>query len=199
MAVVNGYTDRTTVKNTLKIDTSDGDDNVDAAINAASRAIDEFCGRRFWQDVSDRTAYFNPHGGSILWFGPDADLADLASLTSLAESTDGVNFDPLTVDVDFHLSPRSLPARKAVRAGCWPSGSDTVEVVGRFGIATPPDDVTLAATMWASRLLKRSTEAPMGAGMVNMNDDRTFIRPSRFVDGDIELLLRPHRLMQVAV
>lgn len=199
MAVVNGYTTLNAVKQTLGANDTEDDDNIDAAINAASRGIDEHCGRRFWQDSEDRTVYFNPRGSRILWFGTDPDNADLDTLASLSESTDGINFTPLTVDVDFYLSPRSGPASKAVRSGCWPSLPDAVEVVGRFGIDGPPDDVVLAATMWASRLFKRSTEAPMGAGMVNMQDDRTFIRPSRFIDGDIELLLRPHRLMQVTV
>jgi hypothetical protein len=118
------YVTLAALKATLSITASTWNDDLTAAIAAASRAIDEECGRRFYAD-DDATSvrYYTPTVGSHLT------IDDLAALTSVYIDTAGTgSYSTLwTSGTHFHLSPYN-----ASEDG-WPYTE--IEVRGQSGAA----------------------------------------------------------------
>lgn len=182
------------VRDALSISSIDRHAQIEVAISAASREIDRYCGRRFWVDTEDRTGYFRGRGSRLLWLGPSPELSEVSTVTSVSvrDGSGGwVGYD------GWEMSPPGGPATRLRCDGRWPSsGPDSVRVVGRFG-RDAPTEIHAACVMLSSRVFKRLTEAPMGAALVTMEGE--VVRPSRYMDGDVEQLIRPWRLEQVAV
>ena len=145
---------------------------LERAINAASRAIDRYTGRRFWLDtgVAERTYYVaNPRVAYV---------DDIGSRTGLVvrTGTDGVSFPTtLASGVDFILEPRNadkyastgdpfafweLRAIGAATFFCDPS-RPTLSVTARHGWSAIPAEVTEATIIKAAALFKRK-DAPFG-------------------------------------
>lgn len=139
------------------------------AVTAASRDIDEACGRRFWLDT-DAT--------SVRYYSPDSirrlmidDLVDLTTL-KIDRSGDGVYEETWTEGTDFVLEPlnaatdgwpyESVLSRS--QSGSWfPCGYEkSVELTGQFGWPTVPYTIRAATGILAGRLFKRTREAPFG-------------------------------------
>lgn len=173
------------------------DPDVYRALVAASRAIDEYCGRRFYPDAdAAQVRYYTPSNAVGLW------IDDLVTLTSLKtdESGDGVFENTWTLNTDFVLeplnpSPPGAPWRKIC---VHPSGSyrlptsypRTVEITGKFGWTLAPAAVRESTGLLAHRLLKRKREAAFAVAGFGL--DGTTIRvPS--VDPDVKALLEPFR------
>lgn len=164
MAITNGYTDLTSIKANLGISDSTDDSILETAVEAASRKIDEHCGRRFWVDATDKTRYFTPDHPWALRCGPHTQTADLVSVTSLAVDTTGngtFNLS-LTQGTDYFLGPLGNPDSvywriQLFQAGsrCWPVGIiDSVKVVGKFGISSVPTDVEQACLIQAAKIFQ---------------------------------------------
>jgi hypothetical protein len=152
------------------MDTQD-DTEMASAVAAASRAVDQYCGRQFGHLDSVGTWYYTPWWDTTgqRWV---ADIEDLMTTTSLVVevSVDGATFSTLTPD-DFALRPVN-----AVQNGePWtelhllPSGgfapgvgSDAnVAVSGLFGWAAVPEGIKYATLLQASRYLSRR-DSPYG-------------------------------------
>jgi hypothetical protein len=142
---------------------------LEVALNAASRQIDGFCGRRFWQDsaVVDRQFYADSYNECMVPEG-------ISTVTGLIVKTDdadtGAFGTTLTITTNFILLPTNaadeVPAFpytciRLVDSGisAFPmssSGRPGVQVTAKFGFPAIPDDVTKACLIQATQLFKSS-------------------------------------------
>lgn len=175
MAAVNTYATVQQLRDELGDDGAKLDNGLlEKAINAASRAIDRFTGRRFWSDAQATSRVYRPRV-------PEAALTDdIATAAGLAVATDtdgdGVYETTWTAD-EFLLEPRNLDVVAsgdtvtpfawwrllAVDDRSFPVHSlrPTLQVTARFGWSAIPDEVTEAAVLKAVGLFSRKN-APYG-------------------------------------
>jgi hypothetical protein len=187
------------------IDDTDDDAALELAINTASREIDRWCGRRFWEDAEDTTRYFDVTSPRTMWLRGSPESVDVQSVTSAAAdmSGDGTYDRTIVEGTDFWLSPRtaaadSRPYRRLEALPGWsfPCGRERVKIVGTFGWAAVPPEVAEACILQSSRIFKRAREAPFGVASLTL--DGGGIRLLARLDADVELLLQPYRIMVVA-
>jgi hypothetical protein len=189
-----GYTDLETVKEALgKSSTDDRDELIEAAIAAASRAIDQRTGRRFYADTSASARTFRAVGRYVTTCDTQAlwvdDIADATGMT--VETKYGFSGTWSTVTT-WELGPDNAdayghPWDRVVAAGGWLSPAITVRVTATWGWSAVPDVITQAATLLAARLYRRK-DSPQG---VLGNAEWGAIRVSR-TDPDVEALISPY-------
>jgi hypothetical protein len=102
VAIVNGYITLAELKTYLGLSGSAQDDNLENAIEGASREIDAICGRFFFQ-TSSEIKYFTPISRTYL------EIPDLSSTSGLEvkidTTDDGTHDTTLTINTDFYLKP----------------------------------------------------------------------------------------------
>lgn len=168
MPVVNGYCTVDQVRAELS---DDGQrlplDLLEKAVSSASRAVDRWTGRRFWQDAAPVTRTFRPTDPYRV------DVADISTTTGLlvATGTDGTFGSAWTLDADFELEPENADADGgafawwelvAVGGLSFPCARRrTVQVTARWGWSAVPDQVMAATILRAVSIFKRK-EAPYG-------------------------------------
>lgn len=192
--ITNGYATIAQVKDALRVSDSIDDSLIELAIEAASREIDAYCGRVFYQTTATRT--YRPESSDLCL------IDDLVTLTSLKTSINQ-QWDTTWAANDYQLEPTNgvqyglVQPYNRIRAidDYWfpVELENTVQVVGVFGWASVPADVRLACVIQAQRLFKRF-DSPLG--VVGMGDMGS-IRVSR-VDSDVQALLSPYVRMAVA-
>lgn len=193
MAITNGYLTLAEAKTYLQIDDTEDDTALELSVEAASRAIDEWCGRRFYQSDGE-TRYFDADAYDLLW------VDDLRTVTTLKTDPGGDGTYELTwSSSDYRLQPHnaatdSEPYTQVARAHngsySFPVGvPKSIEVVGDWGWPAVPDAIKHACSIQTAVFFKRATEG--GAPIVTM--DGTTIGASRFLDRTVELLLTPYR------
>ena len=168
MPVTNGYTTRAALKTALGISAATTfDADIDRAINAASRWIDDYTGRRFY--AATETRYYSAPTRHVL------PVDDLLSVTTLKTDADGDRvYEDTWATTDYDLLPYNAlvqsPPGPYTQLQTTPEGSfhfpldmpRGVEIVGSWGyVATAPPDVEMACVLWASRLFRRK-DAPFG-------------------------------------
>lgn len=171
------------------------DDDLQLAITAASRAIDELTNRRFYPDAdANQSRRFLPiNSGYCL-------IDDLCEFTSLVAQD-----STWTLDQDFYLEPINAAADgrpyTAIRtiarpfifttaeiASGWSGFDGRITVTGKWGWATTPEQIQQATSILASRLFRRAREAPfavLGTGI-----DGGTVSLSRS-DPDVAALVQP--------
>jgi hypothetical protein len=206
MAITNGYATLNDVKAALRIPVSDTVDDslLELSIEAASREIDGYCERVFY-NVGTATRVYMPEDGFI------TQVDDVRTITTLKTSSagDGV-YDVTWAETDYQLEPLNGIAGgvetpgtriRAVGDYIFPvyeprninSGEAAVQVVGVFGYATVPTAIKQATILYAMRQFKRY-DSPLGVAGFG---DLGLIRVGRF-DPDIEALLMPYRKVLMA-
>ena len=194
--MANEYLSLTELKATSELyGFSFADEDARQAISAASRGIDEYCGRRFYSDAdASSIRYYTPVEPQYL------EIDDLVTCGTVATDSDGdgVFETTWTVNTNYILEPLNAAAdgkpyerlRVAPYGGYfWPyRGRRSVAVTGMFGWSSVPPTVKEATTIMATRLLKRAREAPFG--VVGLGLDNVAVRISQ-VDPDVAFLLDP--------
>jgi len=171
------------------------DPDIAAACLAASRAIDDATGRRFYLDSdANQIRYYTPEALRQL---PIDDLVVLTSVTIDRGGT-GTFSEMWTQGTDFVLEPLNAVAdfwpyeQIKIRAlsGRWfPTYIEqSVKVVGQFGWLLVPDDIYAATEILAAKLLRRIREAPFGIVTVGI-DEGAAMRIAR-TDPDVYSLTR---------
>lgn len=171
MALVNCYATLAETKADQSIASGDtiSDTILDVAINAASRQIDGYTGRRFWVDgsVVARTYWADDEYNVV--------TDDIATTTGLIVKTDtgddGQFATTLTITTAFILTPLNVSAMVPVHpyegiqtvSGYSFAVSDRpgVQVTAKFGWPAVPDDVKKACIVQSWQLAK-SSSAPFG-------------------------------------
>lgn len=193
------YVQLASLKSTLSIQSGDTtyDNDLQLAITAASRAIDEIGGpgRRFYADTSDVARQFWPENTGYCI------IDDLSSFTSLT-----ANGATWTKDTDFYLEPinaapdgRPWTAIRAfakpfiftkaeVQPGGWTGYDGRITVTGKWGWASTPEPVQEAAIILATRLFNRARQAPFGIVSI---DAQAAVRLGS-TDPDVMSLVEPY-------
>jgi len=164
-------------------------DQVVRALNASSRGIDRFCGRRFWQDTSVVVREYRPRDET--WVVVD----DISTTTGLIINTgpgDGT-FDTTLTSSDYKLEPVNAEADGrpwwsiAAVGTSWPVSDvgPTVQVTARFGWTAHPVDVEFACLLKAAKLFGRKDSRDGVRGFSEFGP----VRISRFEDPDVVDLL----------
>lgn len=195
--MANEYVQPEELKATIEMTGTDyAENDIPIALESASRAIDQYCGRRFYVDTADKTRYYTAGRPDLLW------VDDLSTVTSISTDPAGENtYTDVWAATDYILEPRN-----ATLDG-WPYTSvrrvmggnfyfphlfaDSVKVVGKFGWQEVPPQVKEATTILATQLLIRAREAPFG--VVSFNAEIGTVARLARVDPQIRLLIDPYK------
>lgn len=193
--MANEYADAEELKATLELsEETFADADIDLALTAASRGIDSATGRRFWKDATAKTRYYSAPAWDRVWIN---DLAELTSVTT-DPGDDGTFTQAWTLNTDFFLEPLNAAEdgwpwtsiRVRGRSGLYlPVCERSVKVVGKFGWAAVPEPIVQATKIIASKLMKRSREAPFG--VVGMGMDGAAVRIATS-DAEVAGLVGPY-------
>jgi hypothetical protein len=201
MALVNAYTTLSTVKAALSITDTMDDALLEIAINSASRMIDGYCEREFYQA-----------GTASRYYAADSELVvqvdDLAG-TAIILATDPNAYG--TFDLEWSVADYQLEPLNGKLAGkTWPytriraalnylfpvtNDLALVKVTGVFGWPAIPQEVELACILQSERLFKRydSPTGVLGFGDIGA------IRVSRQMDPDVAQLLNPFARTHIGI
>lgn len=170
MTLVNAYASQAQLQDAYGTGAASVDPNVyHLALNAASRQVDNHCGRRFYADTAATERWFTPADGRCA-------VDDFYTTTSLviAVDTDGDgDTDETWTTAYYHLTPTNGVAQSG-RA--WPyttivarpgysfpviGETPTVSVTAKWGWSAVPYEVEQATILQAIQILK-SSDAPFG-------------------------------------
>jgi len=197
LTVTNGYCTLAEVRQLLgysnALETT-SDLLIEKVIEAASRAIDAWCDRRFYTTSADETKYYTAQYYNVLF--PEIDII---SITSLTTDEDGDGTHEITwATTDYLLLPFNQSYKTTIEVD--PEGNYTfprtpkgVKIVGKFGycaITDRPPEVTTFCMLLAVRLFKRMSEAPFGVMGFSETGQSTVI-PSD--DPDAKMLIGKYR------
>ena len=206
MTITNGYATRNQVKAALRIGTADtlDDDLIDNCVGAASRLIDGYCNRRFWQSGTAEARIFQAEDS---FYCSIDDIAGTALTLKSSTQADGT-FDLTWSRSDYQLEPLngnldgltwSYDKIRAVGDYLFPTVNANygeqalVQVTAIFGWPAVPEPITQATIIQASRIFKRY-DSPLGVAGFG---DLGAIRVSRFLDPDMAQLVEPYRRMRI--
>lgn len=206
MTITNGYATRNQVKAALRIGTADtlDDDLIDNCVGAASRLIDGYCNRRFWQSGTAEARVFQAEDS---FYCSIDDIAGTALTLKTSTQADGT-FDLTWSRSDYQLEPLngnldgltwSYDKIRAVGDYLFPTVNANygeqalVQVTAIFGWPSVPEPITQATIIQASRIFKRY-DSPLGVAGFG---DLGAIRVSRFLDPDMAQLVEPYRRMRI--
>lgn len=170
MALTNSYATTDELRTQLSDDRDVlSDDLLNRALNAASRAIDRYCGRKFWQDSTATARRYRPSDPAIAW------VHDISTTTGLVIATDSTgdgsyattwattdyDLEPLDTDMDGEAYAwwRIVPVDRYTfpTAGRRPP----LRVTAKWGWSAVPDDINEACVLRAAGLFKRK-DSPHG-------------------------------------
>lgn len=163
-------------------------------ITATSRAIDNFCGRRFYTTAADETRYFTTRDEEYLW--PDLDIISITSIAvdynadrTYSTSLDTADYDLLPDNADTDSKPWSYLRIAPLGTERLPKHQRGIKIVGKFGWSTVPTAVKEACLLQGMRLWRRR-DAPFG---VISNPAGGDMRLLEHIDPDVQMLLYPYR------
>lgn len=188
------YVTRDQLKATLGLTGTSQDNQIDVAVEAASRAIDNVAETKFYP--ASETRYYEPEPRDRELY-----LGDLTAVTAVGVDNDGDGdyADETWVEgTDYYLSPRNAALddtpyntlvllRPAGRR--FPYYQQGIRVAGTFGWANVPTSVAQYAEILASRLLRRAREAPLGFALNGAEQDAAAIVRR---DPDFDTLVGPY-------
>lgn len=203
MAITNGYATLVDVKAAFRITDNVDDSLLELSIESASREIDGWCERVFYNAGTATRIYIPTDSFHV-------EIDDLISLTTLKSSSTGEGFDNTWAAGDYQLEPLNGVAGgitnhpstriRAVGNKIFPlwdprninSHEATVEVRGVFGWSAVPTAVKQACIILSMRQFKRY-DTPLGITF----DELGAMRVGR-VDPDIQNLLSPFKKVRMA-
>lgn len=195
MALTNAYTTLQTVKAALRITDNVDDTLIENAINTASRMVDGYCQREF----------YNAGTAARVFAASDelyVDIDDLAGTAITLQTDDQANgaFDITWTPSDYQLEP--LNGKLAGQAWAYTriraaenylfpveNGLALVKVTGVWGWPAVPQAIEYATIMQSQRLFKRldSPTGILGFG------DMGAVRVTRQLDPDVAEMVNPFR------
>ncbi len=166
------YVDKAAVKANIGLSGTSQDTNIDRAIDAACRLIDNYCGRNFYETSSAEVKFFTPSHTDYICVD---DISRTTSLVVQLDTTDnGTHDTTLTLDTDFYLLPvnpnpnliessttyydpytelRILTTRSSERFD--PMIVKNIKITAYWGFSKVPEAIETAALIQAVRLWKR--------------------------------------------
>lgn len=203
MTITNGYATLADVKAAFRIIDDVDDTLLELSIESASREIDGWCERVFY-NAGTATRVYVPTDSFLV------ETEDLISVTTLKTSSTGDTFDTTwSAPGDYQLEPLNgisgglTVPRNRIRAigsyvfPLWDprninAHEATVQVTGVFGFEAIPTAVKQACIILSQRGFKRY-DTPLGITY----DELGAMRVGR-VDPDVEKLLSPYKKVRMA-
>jgi hypothetical protein len=204
MAITNGYVSLSEVKAALRINDTQDDDLLELSIEAASREIDGYCERVFYNAGTATRLYIPTDNFTV-------EIDDLITLTQLRTSSTGESFDTTwNLSKDVQLEPLNGVAGgltqpytriRAIGNYLFPiwdprnvnAHEATVQVTGVYGWVNTPKAIKQATLLLSLRQFKRY-DSPLGVAGFG---DIGVVRVGRF-DPDVESLVAPYRKVRMA-
>lgn len=191
MAWAPTYATAADLKAFVRIDDTLDDTQVDLAVEAASRAVDEHCGRQFGLVDAPEARRYTPlpvrsRRRRTAWVVPIDDLMTEDGLEVATEAG---------VITSYRLRPANGPATGApwtelLIEGVYLHGDDDeVEVTATWGWSQVPTAVKQATLLQASRLLSRRNSPYGVAGSPELGSE---LRLLAKVDPDVAVTLGPY-------
>lgn len=203
MAADTPYVSDSDLAEYLKMDApaeTSGEDTLTRAVAAATRWINNHCGRSFNLDDTATARYFDAlTNGTVL-------VDDIGSVTDLVIATDSSHdgtYATTWTGSDYQLNPLAATAAGEPFTSVRPVGSlmfppsirreGMVRVTAMWGWPAVPSDVKLACLIQAARLFKRheSPQGVLGGGEFGV------VRVGTIIDPDVKMLLAPYRYVSI--
>lgn len=200
------YVDKDDLKAYIGLTGTAQDNNIDTAIDSASRLIDSVCGRKFSQDDSVVVKTFTPKSSIYL------DTPDISTTTGLIVKTDdnddGTYETTLTLNTDYIVEPTNprvikitggttyyepynkitiLDTRSSERFD--PTIKNNIQITAKWGYSAVPEDIKTATLIQALRYFKRKDTPFNTYGDVNTGVSELFSR----LDPDVQTILKGHK------
>ena len=197
MAITNGYATLIQLKSAIGIADGIDDPMLEMAIESASRQIDSYTER-----------YFYNAGTAVKIFAPIDNYVcpteDFITLTKVETSEDGESYDTEWTADDWQAEPlngrsgglvTSYTQIRAVEDYLFPyrNGEATVRLTGTWGWSAVPIAITQATIILASRIFKR-LDSPLGIISNELGSMRVGFR----LDPDVQHLIDPYRKISAA-
>jgi hypothetical protein len=207
MPVVNGYASLNDLKSALRIQDGVDDTLLELALESASRMVDEYTMRNFYNGGTAARVFVPDHNDLVA-------IDDAISISAIAVSTMmNKTYDQVWSNVDYQLEPLNnvadgLPGWPYTRIRAvgnfeFPTGETryryegrygqediaTVQVTGVWGWSAVPTAVKQATIIQAMRIFKR-LDSPLG---VISSPETGFFRVSSRIDPDVAMLLNSYR------
>ena len=190
--LTNGYAALAEMKaaDVLNLSNTDHDVILEAVIEGISRAIDNYCGRRFY--TASETRYYSAERSR--WLQVD----DITTATIYTDNDGDGTYENTWVSTDFELLPYNaasddLPYTsievRPLGSYVFPLVRKGVKINGSFGFASVPKPVNRACVLQATRLFKRYI-TPLGVSAASAVGEIKLTIPS--LDSDVTMLLRPY-------
>lgn len=159
--LTNGYCTLAEIKaiDVLNISNTDHDTILESVIEGVSRAIDNYCARRFYNAVETR--YYGAEFGRTIYVD---DIASASGLTIYTDDGHDGTYEYTWASTDFELLPynaafNGLPFTQiettANGSYRFPRGRKGVKITASFGFPAVPKPVNRACVLQATRLFKR--------------------------------------------
>lgn len=199
MAITNGYATLAEVKAALRLTDNIDDTLIENAVEGASRRIDGYCGRWFYQSPSTAISIYPVDSYNIRV----EDIATTSVTVKTDNNGDGIFETTLVQGTDYQLEPlnavlKKIPFNRIVAIGdrTFPMivspDRPLVQVTAVWGYPYLPDDVREACVLLSIRGFARLNAA---LGVVGFADMAFQVRA---VDPDVRDLLAPYRIVGVA-
>jgi hypothetical protein len=198
MAVTNGYCSLNDLKASARITDNVDDALLELAIESASRLIDTYTQRNFY-NAGTATRLYVPQDNYI------TEIDDLITITEL-KTSDGDDFGTTWQAKDYQLEPLNgivdgITGHPATRIRAVDDflfnvldGEATVRVTGTWGWSAVPTAVKQATVIQAARIFKRN-DSPLGiAGFGDMGAIRVGVQ----LDPDVKHLVDSFRKVRFA-
>jgi len=200
------YVDKDDVKANIGLSGTSQDNNLDRAIDAACRLIDNYCGRVFYETTTTTVKYFTPYHEDYLLVDDIARTTDL--VVQLDTTDDGTYDTTLTEGTDFYLLPvnpeinkitdgityyepytqiRILTTRSSERFDV--NIVKNVKITAYWGYSKIPDPIVEATLIQAIRLWKRK-DSPFN---VFGNEATGVVQLFNRMDPDAKELIKKYR------
>ena len=161
MATSKRYAEVAELKSAAGIPDTTDDRRIGAVLDAISRALDDYCGWRFYTTADDETRYYPGSEWGDTWFCPDP----IISLTTFSTDADGDRtYEDDWETTDYDLLPYNAALDKkpythleTTQNGdySFPSGNKSIKAVGKFGWPEVPDQIREATILCGEKLFKR--------------------------------------------
>ena len=197
MAITNGYATLIQLKSAIGIADGIDDPMLEMAIESASRQIDSYTER-----------YFYNAGTAVKLFAPLDNYVcateDFITLSKVETSEDGESYDTEWAAADWQAEPlngrsgglvTSYTQIRAIESYLFPyrNGEATVRLTGTWGWSAVPIAITQATIILASRIFKR-LDSPLGIISGELGSMRVGYR----LDPDVQHLIDPYRKISAA-
>lgn len=186
-----GYVSATAMRDWIGVSGAGEDPLLDAAVEAASSWVDDWCGQAFTVASTATARTFQSGGYRTLHLPTPSRIASTSGLVvKTDDDQDGVYETTWTITTDFVLGPtdgyvgstarpwRTIQAVGARTFPCSTYGRQLVEVTARWGWTATPEPVVMATRILAAQLWKQK-DAPFGVagfgdlGLIRIRENPT--------------------------